>query len=195
MIRILFILIMLGFQINQVCCQTDNVLPKNYPGINTALVFDNISTAVGIDYERYLIVRTKFAWAARVGYMFKYKWGNANIISGADDNVTSSNWQLWTSGYWYTSEQQNMEGFFINGSIGLNYTKSEERIMLNPPVYTTLKGNGVSPALEAGLGFHFPIKSSMAIRICGSGAVYFPNTEDKSFSPKNTLSLRISAGF
>lgn len=194
MIKMIFILIMLGFQINQVCCQTNNVL-KNYPGINTALVFNNISSAFGLEYERYLVTRTKFAWAARAGYLFKYKWGNANPISGTDDNITTSNWQLWTSGYWYTSAQQSMEGFFINGGIGINYTQSEERVMFNPPAYTTVKGNGVSPAIEAGVGFQFPIKSNMAIRLVGSGAIYFPKAEDKSFSPANSLSLRVSVGF
>lgn len=186
---------MLGFSVKQMCGQGNDKTPKNYPGIYTALVFNSISTAIGIEYERYLLARPKFAWAARAGYLFKYKWGNANIISGADDNVTSSNWQLWSSGYWYTSDQQNMEGFFLNGGVGINYTQSEERVMFNPPSYTMLKGNGVSPAIEAGLGFQFPIRSKMAIRIVGSGAIYFPKAEDKSFSPANSLSLRVSVGF
>lgn len=195
MIKQISLLLILSFPVKQVCCQTDNVIPKNYPGIYTALVFNNISTAVGIEYERYLLIKSKFAWAARAGYLFKHKWGNANIISGADDNVTSSNWQLWSSGYWYTSDQRNMEGFFLNGGVGINYTQSEERVMFNPPAYTIVKGNGLSPAIEAGVGFQFSIGSGVAMRIGGSGAVYFPKAEDKSFSPTNTLSLRVAAGF
>lgn len=195
MIKRIIILLMLSFPVKEVCSQENNNTPKNYPGIYTALVFDNISTALGIEYERYLLVRSKFAWAARAGYIFKYKWGNANIISGADDNVTSSNWQLWTGGYWYTSAHQDIEGFFINGSLGVTYTQSEERVMLSPPAYTIIKGNGFSPAIETGLGFQFSVKQGLAIRLGGFGAVYFPSAEDKSFSPKNTLSLRVSAGF
>jgi|CXWL01.1.fsa_nt_gi hypothetical protein len=191
----LFILLILGFPVKHVCSQSNENTPKNYPGIYTALVFDNISTSVGIEYERYLLVRSKFAWAARAGYLFKYKWGNANIISGADDNVTSSNWQFWSGGYWYTSTHEHMEGFFINGSLGVTYTQSEERIMLSPPAYTIIKGDGLSPAIEAGLGFQFIVKPGLAIRLGGFGAVYFPANENKSFSPKNTLSLRASVGF
>jgi hypothetical protein len=195
MIKKISFLIILGFPVKQMCGQDNDKTPKNYPGIYTALVFNNISTAVGIEYERYLLARPKFALAARAGYLFKYKWGNANIISGADDNVTSSNWQLWSSGYWYISDQRNMEGFFVNGGVGINYTQSEERVMLNPPDYTTLKDNGLSPAIEAGVGFQFYIRSGITLRIGGSGAIYFPKAEDKHFSPTNTLTLRVAAGF
>lgn len=195
MIKKYFFLIMLGFPVKQMYGQDNDKTPRNYPGIYTVLVFNNISTAVGVEYERYLLNKSKFAWGVRAAYLFKYKWGNANIISGADDNVTSSNWQLWSSGYWYNSNQRNMEGFFVNAGVGINYTQSEERVMLNPPDYTTFKGDGLSPAVEAGVGFQFPIKSNMAIRLVGSGAIYFPKAEDKSFSPANSLSLRVSVGF
>lgn len=195
MIKKFIFLIMFGFPVKQMFGQDNDGTPKNYPGIYTALVFNNISTAVGIEYERYFLNRSKFAWGVRIGYLFKYERGNANIISGADDNVTSSNLQLWSSGYWYTSDQRNMEGFFLNGGVGINYTQSEEQVMFNPPSYTVVKGSSVSPAIEAGLGFQFSTRSKLAIRIVGSGAIYFPKADDNSFSPKNTLSLRVSAGF
>jgi hypothetical protein len=170
-------------------------IPKNYASIYTALVFDQISTAIGVEYERSLLVRPKFVLGARIGHLLKYKWGNANIISGTNDNVTNSNWQLWASGYWFTSAEKEVGGIFINSSIGLNYTQSEAKYWVSPGVSNVIKNDGISPAIEAGLGFQFSAGRSMAIRLGGFGAIYFPAAEDKSFGPKNTLSLRVSAGF
>lgn len=174
--------------------ETDNI-PKNYPGIYPAFVFDNISTAFGLEYERYLLVRSKFAWATRAGYLFKYKWGNANIISGTNENVSSVNWQLWTSGYWFSAADKFMKSYFINGGLGVPYTQSEEMVMLNPPVYTLLKGNDFSPAIEAGSGIQFYVTDGFDLRIGGGGTLYFPKPQDKPFSPTNTLTIRVAAGF
>jgi hypothetical protein len=195
MIKQIFILIMLAFPITKVYSQQNVNTPKNYPGIYTALVFDQISTAIGVEFERYLLIRQKFILGARIGHLFKYKWGNANIISGSDDNITNSNWQLWTGGYWFTSGERQAEGFFINSGIGLNYTQSEEKYWVSPGVSNVIKGNGISPAIEAGVGFQFKINPTLAIRLGGCGAIFFPAAEDKSFSPKNTLSFRASIGF
>lgn len=195
MIKKFFLLTLLGFPVTQLFSQQNGDIPKNYAGIYTALVFDQISTAIGVEYERSLLVRPKFVFGARIGHLFKYKWGNANIISGSNDNITNSNWQLWASGYWFTSDNKEAGGFFINSGIGLNYTRSEEKYWVSPGASNVIKGNGISPAIEAGVGFQFSISQSIAIRLGGSGAIYFPVAEDKSFSPKNSLSLRASVGF
>lgn len=186
---------MLGFPVTQLYSQQHDNIPKNYAGIYTALVFDQISTAIGAEYERSLLVRSKFVFGARIGHLFKYKWGNANIISGSNDNITNSNWQLWTSGYWFTSDKKEAEGFFINSGIGLNYTRSEEKYWVSPGVSDVITNDGISPAIEAGVGFQFSVRQSIAVRLGGFGAIYFPAAENKSFSPKNALAFRASVGF
>jgi len=195
MIKKIFLLTILGFPVTQLYSQQLENTPKNYAGIYTALVFDQISTAVGVEYERSILVRPKFVFGARIGHLFKYKWGNANIISGANNNSTNSSWQLWASGYWFTSAEKESGGFFMNSSIGLNYTQSEEKYWVSPGVSDVIMNDGISPAIEAGVGFQFRAGRSMAIRLGGFGAICFPAAEDKTFSPKNTLSLRVSAGF
>ena len=169
--------------------------PKNFPGIYGALVFNQFSGAGGIEYERYVVTRQKFILGVRGGYLFKYKPGNVNIIYGAKDYITTTNWQFWADGYWFTSSEKQTSGFFINAGLGTTYTHREEKLNLPPPAPAFITSKGVSPGIEAGIGMQMPSGKKNAFKLALTGSLFIPSSKNQSFVPLNMIVFRTSFGF
>jgi hypothetical protein len=179
--------------LNTLCRGQDKPAPaKNFIGISGNLVFNGFSGAIGIEYERYLFTKSRFALAVRAVRILKYKAGNLNPIYGADKNLTASHWQFWADACFFTSAAKGNNGFFINTGLGITYTEKKEKINGQPPML--IKNSGTMPAIEAGIGYPISLSDKLVLKLGGNGSVYFPS-KNKSLGPGNMISLRIALGF
>lgn len=174
-------------------------VPRNYGGF--ALVFDmaNMSSAFGLEYERYLFTKNNLVAAVRANYIHQYKSGNSDIsftdwASGYHDHYDITLGQLWATGYVYTSSQKKYSGFFFQSGIGMTYSAARKN---DNNDYGNSSYTKLLPSFEFGGGTQFPVSDRADFR--GMLTASLSGKQDSPRPDEQTslglLSLKISIGF
>jgi hypothetical protein len=132
-----------------------NAAPKNFVGTFAGIEWNTISGLVGVSYERAVYVVSKAQFGLKGTYIFKYEYGNMQLLNGSCCENTSGGIVLAT-GTLYTSKENKYKGFFLHGGLGGS--------MLQHELEGIVKETKVRAALEGGFGLQFKLGTTMAIR-------------------------------
>ena len=146
--------------------QQQEKIPLNYPGAMAGIEWNTISGVTGVEYERILIVRDNITFGVKGTYIFKYKTGNMQLLSAPCCDISSIASGLATANI-FTSRNRYPSGFFFQAGAGLgSKTREWEQ---------GYKETRVRPAVEAGIGWLFPLGHGLAIK--WTNTVTFPSKQ------------------
>jgi hypothetical protein len=166
--------------------------PRNFAGVSGAVVFGHTSSTYGLEYERYILTRRKFALGVRAGYLFPYRAGNTSFClseeCGGWPSGKFSHGQAAVTGYFFTSDRPSFNRFFLHAAIGLTYSRHKTE------TYTAIS---TIPGFDLGLGWQFRLGNRLNCRWVTSWSLYIRSEDGEKTeeSPGDILATKFYIGF
>ena len=139
---------------------------KNFPGVLAGIEWNTISGMKGVEYERIVMTIEVVTIGLKGSYSFWYRQGNMSIFGTACCERASIATGLGTVDI-FTGSKAIPTGFFLHAAFGLGIKSYRLE-----PGGIVLKGY---PAVEAGLGWLFPLGNGAAIK--WTNTITFPSKD------------------
>jgi hypothetical protein len=141
-------------------------IPANFPGFVAGIEWNTISGVSGLEYERSLYFKKNIVIGVRGTYIFKYRTGNMQLLNRPCCEISGITTLMGTANI-FTSTDRLPTGFFFLGGAGLGLKIREFE--------QGIKESRVTPAVEAGIGWLFPLGSGLGLK--WSNTVTFPSKQ------------------
>jgi len=170
-------------------------IARNYIGVADIAGLNRLSVGTGVEYERWYFIKDQFGLGAKAHYVFPNK--TINYIFSSNDGIQrSSQFQILATSYFFTNPENEIRGFFISFSGGVNFIKWEADAYdgSGNPYLTSF--HEVSPGFDLSMGAQSTL-NKMAIRFT-SGYQAFPARKYKDYVIGNGVSqiyIKASLGF
>jgi hypothetical protein len=180
--------------------QDEREMPMNYAGITTLVDAANMSVSAGLEYERVLYSKDRFAVTGRGNWFKTYRSGNADLsisgyVSGYGNRYDISLLQCFGTAYLFTSRSNNNLGFFLSAGGGATFSHAKKRTESS---YGADRYSDVLKGAEGGMGFVSAFSGTNTLRFMFTLSLSDPQEtpEGKATGSPMVLGMaKLSIGF
>jgi len=170
-------------------------IPKNYIGTTGNIELNRLAVGLGLEYERWLIIKKQFAIGAKGNYIFPSKTIKG-LFSVGERFERNRQTQIMATSYLFTDPEKEINGFFFSLSAGVDFIKWEVEANDNSGNSYIKKVSETSPGFDISIGGQF--KGKRISNRVAAGYQAFPGNKFNIYTTGNGVSLiylKTSLGF
>jgi hypothetical protein len=179
-----------------ICTNAQQKIPKNYVGLSGIGELNRLAIGCGLEYERWVFIKNKFAIGAKAHYIFPSKTIN-KIFSSNESLQRNSQTHIMATSYFFTGDEKEAKGFFLSFGAGINFIRWQQEASEASGNHYVATNSEVLPGFDFSVGGQLEIANRNAIRIMGGYETFLAHKYKEFVNGNGTalLYIKVSIGF